>query len=927
MQIPILNMLRKENYKAILGSVGIYRMACLNMIYSFVRSFRIEKLSRLSTTLGCWGVSPCMEEVLYVRSSQDMGLAFCCIPTACRMRSKKAGFGSSSAKCSILHYSRMFLYALLMSNLIRTCDSVRAKVVITLSSGAYFINADVVTSGAGFTGCRGGECNSMPEGVFESKPTTRGAGDAGGVHGETSHGPKKKEHVSEVVCAKLREEFSGIVTDDFKTLYCYHECGFNIFMRTQCNGKARVEEFDWYDFVKRSVFGRFIEDIEKFRLAGPQSKLKDPTLSWFDQRIVIALVKRFVPFIICTTPALVSSVSSEDVRSQGWFMFLVFICMVSSVYNGWGKDPSMWLSALGLEMLGIVYKSTSGIPSFITSFNLIVMVGLIMSTFGWEILTAQLVFLFIILASISKLFYNTYAGKAVNEAMLFMVCALSLFVAVPISYELMGIRGAQSLIGQIFQYVLSVCLPTGGGGSVWINCLYAAGEAAQYFEVVFLSLDAGAPTELRIDAGVYFGLFMLGPVLHLLFRALIGWKSLHHARVKGLTIPLGLYHGFWAYATDIFNTPVYLIRVFFGVVFGSFKLTDTNNMFYHLFVVYLTYCEFYYGREMFLMRVVASCYVGVAFKQSLVSISRELEAHNLSSNVMEIYAFGKVGAFPAFSWEQVSKVINACYVLRSGGKTGVCLVRSNDGIPTVYTVSHVVDGQKKHVIKDVKFNGTFTSVGYGADPVVSLQVVDSLSEIPGCDIPLLHPNERPEAVGLLFVHPDRVVNFINKFKFVGKGPTTEIEATFNAKSGDSGSPILAVMSNGALRLAGVVCKGSVSEGSGNFIAVVGGECHVGDPGVHDAAVLDISVTDGGGAIAVLNRLLSDRHKRVEACKCSDDDISESAKDVVELACVEGLLASETFGFSREVKEAVRRAWDDGRIINFNVQRIVQDHPD
>jgi hypothetical protein len=119
------------------------------------------------------------------------------------------------------------------------------------------------------------------------------------------------------------------------------------------------------------------------------------------------------------------------------------------------------------------------------------------------------------------------------------------------------------------------------------------------------------------------------------------------------------------------------------------------------------------------------------------------------------------------------------------------------------------DGEVNETVRTVK------TVGSSIDPAVTMPLAAVPSAV--ADIPLLAFRE-VKSVGYLFmISPNGMICPVVAYKFDNAG---DLHATINLKQGDSGSPIVAVMNDGTLRLAGTVSRGTVSEGRPNIISSV-----------------------------------------------------------------------------------------------------------
>jgi len=245
------------------------------------------------------------------------------------------------------------------------------------------------------------------------------------------------------------------------------------------------------------------------------------------------------------------------------------------------------------------------------------------------------------------------------------------------------------------------------------------------------------------------------------------------------------------------------------------------------------------------------------------------------------------------------------------GKRGVGLARSNGFNNGIWTVSHVVNnagpasfgGKKLEIFGVTRFEDKLS-----IDPVIKC----SVEKNDGVDLTDLTINEYDGVKMQMIVHPDGNVVTINDFKIY----QDHVSGTVDLKSGDSGSPMLAVLNDGKIRYAGAVSRGSFDEGQGNLISLVKPGGFRGSPGIEGR---QIGIPDHLNSVFDKNvELIIDKLKLLAVKKQGDSKSStERRREFKKRTADEIERLVETLNLSAEIRTEIADAVDKEDIVAFN----------
>jgi len=290
--------------------------------------------------------------------------------------------------------------------------------------------------------------------------------------------------------------------------------------------------------------------------------------------------------------------------------------------------------------------------------------------------------------------------------------------------------------------------------------------------------------------------------------------------------------GFYSYAIDIFGP----ITGFITCIFDRDQRSSRRFMYCSLMLV-LTACELRFAQDVLLLRFLLLSLDVVFLRSGLLDASRFLDCDiNLSG-----MAFPQVGAFPFTSLDRLNEIRKSVYRLslqvsvddKESNAYGVGTAIGKDGSTYLVTARHCLMDKQRVVFDEgrcMEEIRTAYTVGSSCDPTVTMPTLCT----PSCtvNLPFLVTNEIKSVTHLFMLSPEGMIGTVTGFKFRDDG---DLYASISLRQGDSGSPLVAILQDGSIRLAGTVSRGSRQEGQGNIISCVATEKRfmTGSPGYEE----------------------------------------------------------------------------------------------
>lgn len=653
------------------------------------------------------------------------------------------------------------------------------------------------------------------------------------------------------VALAVKHREAVFMPPDFRDDYCMHKCQF--IRHVQCETSTAADPLfsfslkpliDWFDAVDED---QFFETHDEPDIVTPEVMEVWIQMGWRTWWILLGVV-----------PVLLNQAKVE--RGRIWYSSFFIVAFAS-------------IHALGFCSFGIainnVYISWLSLVSPVNSQALpqyvIMTIGTLASVFS-AFLVGPGVQISITLCMITgyamyikAAFFHPGKGSSFGGVGIVLVQMFILTEQLHLAYAEYGLR---SYTAALLEYIIGSYLPYGRSSLFFRNSAYLSYRLVDKIGYTIFNLRPGC---LILCAVV------LQCLLLVFSRACIGAYYLYSLRCRFEFEALSL--GLWTYMIDIGGPLRMLYRQFF-----MRDARDHRRLLYGMAGFSLTVCEMHFARELFVARVVftvidrvfvhspygrATHYLctrtdlGGAYPHEL--FERAL-THNLNSH----------GAYPhpnAGAWHDLEKVlklgecVDVMSVVSDSGKKlrGMAMAVAGHTHTLLYSVAHVTRNASQirfrdHALQDPQFE----DVSDGDDPVTSTT----------CDIPnsgeeliLLTDGEIDKITSLICLNrvPDElssskkvVVCYVNDWT-VERG-TGDLRVCANLRKGDSGGPLLAVLYDGGLRLAGVVSRGS-ERSPGNHVSLVTGKK------TYD------SDSDSAGSIRRFNSVR--RHRGHMSSECAD----------------------------------------------------------
>lgn len=374
--------------------------------------------------------------------------------------------------------------------------------------------------------------------------------------------------------------------------------------------------------------------------------------------------------------------------------------------------------------------------------------------------------------------------------------------------------------------------------------------------------------------GVMFGSMVLYLLIFAALRTSAGFIAMKHVHFEVSLNNIGW--AFYFYMVDVF-CPIHYV---FGLMVGTEKNFGRRGW-YCLLVGILTVFEAFNASEFVLARVLLCLLDRYVFKTGNGQISRmlDLDVQGIAGR------FPVQGAISFCSLEGLTNVsrfvVSVTSQTRIEGqaflKRGVGLLVSDiRGMTNLISVKHVVDGADLlHIempdgtIHECNPSERKVVTYCGVDPVVSVNMSGSVVGVHG--ISHLTASERNSVSAMVMVTGVDAIGFITDFEITSYA---DVQCNINLMSGDSGTPVIAVLKTGEYRLVGCVSRGTFDTGAKNLISSVINGPYQGDPGSLNAYYDVSSVVDAtkGKALAKIHNMMLENAKHV----CADKELEDTS---------------------------------------------------
>lgn len=687
------------------------------------------------------------------------------------------------------------------------------------------------------------------------------------------------------ICPELESklENQGLLTNEDRIYYCAARCTF--LQNFRCDKERKERSFP-------KIFKDMLNAINRTRtVTYTRRSYGDVEFAfdnnWWD------LLEFCLPFLLAVIPVVVSHTKLD------YSMKVVF-------YLFWGigsltVDMDWMLSIYNIVTvvfcLTVPERSQAAATVIV---NMMVFLTAIIFAVAYRDFWVQLGLGLFSMVYFSTILYRVIQKGNITDYPAFFIALIQFLGLGRMIYLLMVYRAVDSIQLRMIQFITEAVLPLGPDNSLWSNA---------FLDTVWVIADLRL---LDTYAYWFMAFFMTFWSLFLGVRGLIGVILIKRLRIK---VDLrSFWIGLYVYMADFFGGFHYFARILFGFEVPSFARTSYAVIHLVLFVR-----EFVGAREFLLLRFMISIIDYALWDGGYSKVPKYAEGKIDLSGM----SFPKDGSFPWFSIEKMSGL--AASVKRIKGycgasiKSGVGLiVRDERGMVGLYTARHVLEDCDSFMIGTERSDVSgLVNLGKSSDPVIFTKLSDD-SE--GAELSVLTREEISEVKFLFSIHCDGMVNMIKDFKFQRDG---DISCAVNIMQGDSGSPVVAVLSEGSLRYAGAVSRGSFDEGTGNLISSVTASVERGSPGVA-TNYIDV-VRQEEEAFQTALEIVEQTLKDVKQCRDPPEEHESKSKgkrrkdrvkhyrETMEMALK--YIKDET------LCENIRKAFDDNEVISFNQIRL------
>jgi hypothetical protein len=593
-------------------------------------------------------------------------------------------------------------------------------------------------------------------------------------------------------CPDLEVKFrmQKFLNKEDRRIYCFNYCEF--MPNVIC--KPEVER----TFPK--IFGDLVDYVNKTRTVTYDRKSYGEVQfvwnsNWWD------LVEYCLPFILTIIPVGISHSKLDYYLKVLFYVAWAILALVVDM------DWMLCIYNIITVVFCLCVPERSSAAASVVVTMVMFIVSMIMAV-CYNNIWVQIGFGLFSMVAMAAMLYKVIDKGNIVDFPAFFITLIQFFGLGRMIYLLMAYHGVDSLQLRMIQFFTEAVLPLGPATMLWENA---------FLDTAWVMYDLRIT---KLYPFIFLAFLLNFWILFLSVRCLIGVILIKRLRIKVDFRSFST--GFYVYMSDFFGGFHYIGRVLLG--FESPTQARTAYAIVHLI---LFFREFAGAREFLLLRFVISvtdyCYYEGGYSRVPKYVDGTVNLNGIS--------FPKEGSFPWFSLEKLHNLAKSVKRVVAIGvessKQGVGLiVRNEEGDVGIYSAEHVLNEATS-----IKFDDTLCrfeelkKMGSSSDPVVFARIS---ANVEGADISLLSRIETQDVKFLFSVHYTGMINMIEKFRFDNEG---NIFAWFNIKQGDSGSPVIAVLSDGSMRYAGAISRGTFDEGVGNMISCVAALVKVGETGM------------------------------------------------------------------------------------------------
>lgn len=596
-------------------------------------------------------------------------------------------------------------------------------------------------------------------------------------------------------CDFLKKQLkrNHVLNKEETSAYCNLGCNFQPF-----NVCKETLTFEW-------DFAGFVDQLMKVELGKPIGFTETIRLN---RAVYLGLLSHVIPIIFTMVPMIVGYRVSGPMCTA----YMVFHILFSIIWLNDSFAPMVNNIVVALVCMFNVTKSKAVVDYLVTFVVLFIQVAVVVAT---ENAVINLLFGVAVVGMLTAQMVNIVSSKD-NSSKIFIIFYLCQII---MSFDLLN-KVIDGMFYDVFalkavRIVLAAALPQGEYATIVSNVLWQS----KVFALSVVGIKA---------APVFIGTLVSYTLVFLAFRIGLGVMALNHLKF-GTGFKL-LWWGLYVYMIDL-SCPVFYI---FGVITGHERVSSRRGW-YCIAVGIMLVFEMFSAIDFVVARFVLMVFDKFVFRTGYGGVSRLL-------SVDIQHCSGKFpvdGALPFCSINELvelSKHVVALSAKVNGAnaasmrKTGVGFFVGDDrGMSSLMTVSHVVedvdsvDYHNGSVAGTVDINKHTVKNYGGVDPVTKVYTHDVGL---GARISFLAISEIIEVVAIVMLTGQDAIGFISEYKF----RDGELHCAVNLKSGDSGSPLIALMKDGSFRYVGAVSRGTFDTGTKNIISTVVKESHAGSPG-------------------------------------------------------------------------------------------------
>lgn len=616
-------------------------------------------------------------------------------------------------------------------------------------------------------------------------------------------------------CQKVRQAYdrADFVTLELRSEYCVLKCSFLKYVR--CAVDAPKVEFTAFADTKR-WFEKF--DADKFFVSDREPDMvADEVIGiWWH------LVARAWAITLGLFPILCNQ--SKGLKGSYW-LTSGMIFMFGAVHIYGFCSMGIMLNNMLLALLALISPASS--PALSQYFLMT------LGTFAaaWSaFLTSpalQVPITFAVLAGYVTYMQAAFFHRGKNTS--FGGVAVVLIQIIILTEQLhIAVRefGLKSYVAMLLEYVIVSYLPHGGSKWLLFNSIFASQRLARVMDCAKFGLNPGL---------VAMNLVFVQITMFLFSRACIGSYYLYSLRCRFEAQALVL--GFWTYLIDVLGPVRGAYLQFFGL-----ETMDSRKVLYSTVGLIMAATELRYAYEFFIIRcfffLVDWLFIRSPYGKATHYLSSDVDCdgaylhelfdHARTHNVLSdgVYPHPTAGAWhDAEKLCKLGQCVGTLKVLTKSDDRvrGVGMAVASRGRTVLYSVAHVTDNAASVVFQNRRLQDPqFEAVCTSDDPVTS-----TVCDLPhGPHLPLLTKPEIGRVTTMICLNrvggekglDGKVVQAYVRDWSVDKHSGT-LRVCANLREGDSGGPLIAVLTGGDFRYAGSVSMGSTAA-PGNHVSLV-----------------------------------------------------------------------------------------------------------